>query len=145
MSIWKKDVTQNELNSLVKDCIEEHLDIKIVEIGNDYISATMPVDRRTRQPFGILHGGASVVLAETLGSLATTLCLDENMQYGVGIVVNANHVRQVKDGYVKGVSRPVHLGRKVHVWEIKIFDVREKLVSICRLTVAILNREKLVQ
>lgn len=142
MGIWKNDVTANKLNALVKNCIEEHLDIKIVEIGSDYISATMPVDGRTRQPFGILHGGASVVLAETLGSLATTLCLNQEKQYGVGIEVNANHLRQVRDGFVKGTSRPIHLGRKIHVWEIKICDDREKLVSICRLTVAILDKEK---
>jgi 1,4-dihydroxy-2-naphthoyl-CoA hydrolase len=142
MGIWKNDVTANKLNALVKNCIEEHLDIKIVEIGSDYISATMPVDGRTRQPFGILHGGASVVLAETLGSLATTLCLNQEKQYGAGIEVNANHLRQVRDGFVKGTSRPIHLGRKIHVWEIKICDDREKLVSICRLTVAILDKEK---
>ncbi len=143
MKIWQHGYTVKELNAMATDCIEEHLGIEIVEVGDDYLSATMPVDHRTRQPFGILHGGAVVVLAETLGSLASTLCIDSNTQSSVGIEVNANHIRQVKEGMVKGTARPVHLGKKIHIWEIKILNTSQKLVSICRLTVAILNKNKL--
>jgi 1,4-dihydroxy-2-naphthoyl-CoA hydrolase len=140
MTIWQRQHSVKELNNMTQNCIEEHLGIEIVELGSDYISATMPVDHRTRQPFGLLHGGASVVLAESLGSLASTLCIDQNEKVAVGIEVNANHIKQVREGLVKGTVRPLHLGNKIHVWEIRIVNSAEKLVCICRLTVAIIKK-----
>jgi 1,4-dihydroxy-2-naphthoyl-CoA hydrolase len=140
MTIWRMQHSVGELNSMAQNCMEEHLGIEIVELGNDYISATMPVDHRTRQPFGLLHGGASVVLAESLGSIASTLCIDQSEKVAVGIEINANHIRQVREGLVKGTARPLHLGNKIHVWEIRIVNSMEKLVCICRLTVAILKK-----
>lgn len=140
MTIWQRQLTVKELNNMAQNCMEEHLGIEIVELGSDYISATMPVDHRTRQPFGLLHGGASVALAESLGSLASTLCIDQNEKVAVGIEVNANHIKQVREGLVKGTVRPLHLGNKIHVWEIRIVNSAEKLVCICRLTVAIIKK-----
>ena len=140
MTIWQRQHSVKELNNMTQNCIEEHLGIEIVELGSDYISATMPVDHRTRQPFGLLHGGASVVLAESLGSLASNLCIDQKEKVAVGIEVNANHIKQVREGLVKGTVRPLHLGNKIHVWEIRIVNSAEKLVCICRLTVAIIKK-----
>ena len=117
------------------------LGIRFTEITADSLSATMPVDERTRQPFGILHGGASVVLAESLGSIASNLVIGRGDYVGVGLEVNANHIRPVKDGYVTGVCKPIHLGGKTHVWEIRIYDKRGKLNCISRLTVAIVPKK----
>jgi len=140
MKIWSKDLTPEKLNQFAKNTIEEHLGIQITEIGDDYIKARMPVDQRTRQPFGILHGGASVVLAESLGSLASYLCLKSEDQIAVGLEINANHLRAVSEGEVLGWVKPIHLGKQLHVWEIKIFNSQEELVCISRLTVAILQK-----
>ena len=139
--IWSKKLSLAEINATLKNSIEEQLGIKIVEVGNDFIKATMPVDHRTRQPFGILHGGASVVLAESLGSFASYLIIKSEDRIGAGIEVNANHIRSVRDGIVTGIARPIHLGNQNHVWEIKIHDQKNKLVCISRLTVAILQRK----
>ena len=138
--IWAKKTSLEEIDSFLNNSIEEQLGIKIFEVGNDYIKATMPVDHRTRQPFGILHGGASVVLAESLGSFASYLVIKSEDRIGAGIEVNANHIRSVKEGIVTGIARPIHLGNQIHVWEIKIHDSKDKLVCICRLTVAIVNK-----
>ena len=118
----------------------DHLDITFTEIGDDYLKATMPVDHRTTQPLGLLHGGASVVLAETLGSTAATLCVDVEKQYCVGIEINANHLRAVRQGTVTGTARPVHIGRLMQVWQIHIHDERDRLVAVSRLTLAVLDR-----
>lgn len=118
-----------------------HLGIEFIEVGNDYLKATMPVDERTKQPLGILHGGASVVLAETLGSTGATLCIDTEKQYCVGLDINANHLRSARSGTVTGVARPVHLGRRTQVWQIHIYNEQEKLVCLSRLTMAVLDRE----
>jgi 1,4-dihydroxy-2-naphthoyl-CoA hydrolase len=142
MSIWAKSFTIDQLNHFADYSIEEHLGIKVVESGNDFLKATMPVDKRTRQPFGLLHGGASVVLAETLGSIASYLALPGENQIGVGIEVNANHIRSVSEGEVTGVVKPIRLGNRIHVWEIKIFNNREELVCISRLTVAVVAKMK---
>ena len=139
--IWAKKISLDEIDAFLKNSIEEQLGIKIVEVGDDYIKATMPVDHRTRQPFGILHGGASVVLAESLGSFASYLIIKSEDQIGAGIEVNANHIRSVSEGIVTGIVRPIHLGNQLHVWEIKIRDKKNKLVCISRLTVAILNKK----
>ena len=138
--IWAKELSLEEIDSFLKNSIEEQLGIKIVEVGKDYIKATMPVDHRTRQPFGILHGGASVVLAESLGSFASYLVIKSEDRIGAGIEVNANHIRTVREGIVTGIVRPIHLGNQIHVWEIKIYDQKNKLVCISRLTVTIIDK-----
>jgi 1,4-dihydroxy-2-naphthoyl-CoA hydrolase len=139
--IWAKKLSPQEIDAFLSSSIEEQLGIKIVEVGNDYIKATMPVDHRTRQPFGILHGGASVVLAESLGSFASYLVIKSEDRIGAGIEVNANHLRSVREGIVTGIARPIHLGNQIHVWEIKIHNEKNKLICISRLTVAIIDRK----
>jgi 1,4-dihydroxy-2-naphthoyl-CoA hydrolase len=121
--------------------LPSHLGIEFVEIGPDYLKARMPVDERTKQPFGILHGGASVALAETVGSTAAGLVVDRTRFRCVGQEINANHVRAASSGWVYGVARPAHLGRRSHVWEIRITDEQDRLVCISRLTMAVLERE----
>lgn len=118
----------------------EHIGINITEVGDDFLAGTMPVDHRTVQPMGILHGGASVALAETLGSMAASLVIDPSRQYCVGMDINANHMRSARSGYVKGVARPLHLGSSTQVWSIEIKDEQEKLVCISRLTMAVLTK-----
>jgi len=140
LSFASKGVTIDQLNQLSRKTLVEHLGIKFTEVGEDYISASMPVDHRTHQPFGLLHGGASVALAETLGSVAATLCLDQNLQYGVGLEINANHIRAMKEGIVIGTTRPIHVGKRTHVWEIKITNELDELVCISRITIAIIDK-----
>jgi 1,4-dihydroxy-2-naphthoyl-CoA hydrolase len=118
----------------------EWLDIQFTEIGPDYLRATMPVDHRTVQPFGLLHGGASVVLAETLGSVAANCCVDSSRYYCVGQEINANHLRAVRSGRVTGTARPLHVGRQLQVWDIRIEDDQGRLNCISRLTVSVLDR-----
>jgi len=137
--MWFKNFTVDDLNSRPKNHIGGLLDIRFTEIGEDFIIGTMPVDERTHQPAGILHGGASVVLAETLGSIASYMCIDPEKYMAVGLEVNANHLRPVKRGLVKGICKPLHIGAKTQVWEIKIYDERGKMNCISRLTVAIIN------
>jgi 1,4-dihydroxy-2-naphthoyl-CoA hydrolase len=142
MSIWKQHPGGLErINGWNANSMVDHLGIRIVEVGDDYLRGTMPVDTRTKQPFGLLHGGASVALAETLGSLAGTMCLDASKEMAVGLDINANHVRAVTDGVVTGTARPLHVGRNTQVWEIRIEDARGKLVCISRLTLAIVPRQ----
>ena len=115
--------------------------MEFTEIGANFLKARMPVDNRTRQPYGLLHGGASVALAETLGSVASAFVIDRDRYYCVGLEINANHLRPVKEGYVYGTATPLHLGKTTHVWDIRIHDEREKLVCVSRLTVAILQQQ----
>lgn len=117
----------------------DHLDLSITEIGEDYIIGKMPVDERTKQPFGLLHGGASCVLAETLGSIASTLMINLEQERAVGLEINANHLRSVSSGYVYGKVTPIHLGRSTQVWDIRIQDEQQKLVCVSRLTMAIIR------
>ena len=140
MSIWKQPTDIVRINALSANSMLEHLGIEITDIGDDYLRGTMPVDARTRQPFGLLHGGASVALAESLGSLAGNLCLDAN-EMAVGLDINANHVRAVTAGVVTGTARALHVGRSTQVWEIRIEDERRRLVCISRLTLAVVPRE----
>ena len=142
MSIWKHDPVLEVLNKQNKNTLCEQLGMEFTEIGEDYLKARMPVDGRTRQPLGLLHGGASVALAETLGSCAAALCIDLMSQQPVGLEINANHIRAVRDGYVEGVARPLHIGRSTHVWEIKIHNQEDKLVCVSRITMAIIDRRK---
>ena len=140
-AIWfKKDLSLADFTFLGKQTIAEVLDIRFTEVGADFIKATMPVDHRTHQPYGLLHGGASCVLAETLGSIASAKVIDPEKFICVGIEINANHIRSVRSGLVTGITTPIHIGASTHVWDIKIFDEREKLICISRLTVAILKK-----
>ncbi|MBY0245234.1 MAG: hotdog fold thioesterase [Sphingobacteriaceae bacterium] len=137
---WFKPVTVEEINNRPTNHIGTVLGIKFTDIGEDFITATMPVDERTHQPAGILHGGASVVLAETLGSIASYLLIDPDKFIAVGLEVNANHLRPVSSGLVTGICKPLHIGAKTHVWEIKIYTDKNKMSCISRLTVAILPK-----
>jgi len=141
MSIWKQPTDIVRINALSANSMLEHLGIEITDIGDDYLRGTMPVDARTKQPFGLLHGGASVALAETLGSLAGTMCLDAAKEMAVGIDINANHVRAVTGGVVTGTARPLHVGRNTQVWDIRIENEDGKLVCISRLTLAVVPRQ----
>lgn len=138
--LWFGHADVDAINARPKNHIGALLGIEFTEIGDDYIKATMPVDARTHQPFGILHGGASVVLAESLGSIASWLIIDPEKYMAVGLDVNANHLRAVKSGLVTGVCTPINIGGKIHVWDIKIYDDRGKMSCISRLTVAILPK-----
>jgi 1,4-dihydroxy-2-naphthoyl-CoA hydrolase len=141
MIIWhNKQVQLKDFEGLGKNTLNDHIGIHFTEIGENYLKATMPVDDRTRQPYGLLHGGASVALAETLGSFASALVIDTENFICVGQEINANHIRGIKSGYVTGITHPIHIGASSHVWEIKIYDETEKLVCISRLTVAILKK-----
>ncbi len=140
MSIWVYETPPvDAVNQLSRGTMLEHLGIEFTEIGEDYVKATMPVDHRTFQPMRILHGGASVVLAETVGSYAANLCVDSNRFACVGLEVNANHIRSVRSGSVTGTARPVHLGRRTQVWEIRIEDDDGRLTCIARLTMAVVE------
>lgn len=136
MSIWKKPVSIEILNATSKNTLIEHLQIEYTDFTDDSLTATMPVCSFTHQPLGMLHGGASVVLAETLGSLAANFSVDEG-SYCVGLDINANHVRAMRSGHVIGTAKPVHLGVSTQVWQIDITDERGRLVCTSRLTVAV--------
>ncbi len=135
--VFRDAVSIQALNTLSRNTLVEHLGIVFTAAGEDWISATMPVDERTRQPYGILHGGASVVLAETLGSSAGNLCVDTTSEVCVGLEINANHIRAVRAGTVTGTARAVHVGRSTQVWDIRIEDAAGKLVCTSRLTLAV--------
>jgi 1,4-dihydroxy-2-naphthoyl-CoA hydrolase len=142
MSIWfNKNLSVTDLSVLGKGGMGEHIGIEWLEVGPDYLKATLPVDHRTKQPYGLLHGGASVALAETLGSVAAAMVVDYDKYYCVGLEINANHVRSAREGLVTGITKPIHIGASTHVWDIKIFDNKEKLVCVSRITVAILKRK----
>ena len=143
MMIWKSSRSVAELNSGNAGTLADHLGIQFTEIGDDFIRGTMPVDNRTRQPYGLLHGGASVALAETLGSMGATLCIDTREFQCVGQEINANHVRAARTGLVTGTARPVHLGGRSQVWSIEIVNVAGNLVCTSRLTIAIIRRGSL--
>ena len=136
-SPFRRTITLEALNALSRGTAMEPLGIVFTEIGADYLRGTMPVDARTRQPYGLLHGGASVLLAETLGSTAGGLCVDEG-QGVVGIEINANHLTGVRQGHVTGTARPLHVGRSTQVWEIRIEDERGRLACVSRLTLAVI-------
>jgi len=138
MTIWKQQLTPDDVNAMSRNTMMATLGIRVSEIGDDYVRGTLPVDARTHQPYGLLHGGASVALAETLGSFAAMLTLDPSVEAAVGLDINANHVRGVKSGTVTGTARALHLGRSTQVWEIRIEDERGKLVCISRLTMAVI-------
>ncbi len=136
-SLFRRTITLDALNALSRGTAMEPLGIVFTELGTDYLRGSMPVDARTRQPYGLLHGGASVLLAETLGSTAGGLCVEEG-QGVVGIEINANHLAGVREGRVTGTARPLHVGRSTQVWEIRIEDGRGRLACISRLTLAVI-------
>ncbi len=139
--IWyRKDLSLADLQGLGRGTMGEHLGLEFTELGDDVLKAKMPVDHRTIQPYGLLHGGASCVLAETLGSVASSLVINTEKFICVGIEINANHVRSVREGFVTGGCTPIHIGASTHVWDIRIQDEHERLVCVSRLTVAILKR-----
>ena len=136
--IWKHAVSLENLNMMNQNTLGSALDIRFTEMGDDFVTATMPVNASTVQPFRILHGGASVALAETLGSVASTLCIENHADStAVGLEINANHISSVRDGYVYGTARPIHIGKSTHVWDIRIESEAGKLVCVSRLTLAV--------
>jgi 1,4-dihydroxy-2-naphthoyl-CoA hydrolase len=143
MMIWRTLLTLEELNAGRSGTILEHIGVEFTQIGDDFVRGIMPVDGRTRQPYGLLHGGASVALAETLGSTGASMCIDAERYQCVGQEINANHVRPARSGHVTGTARPVHLGGRTHVWSIEITNEAGKLVCISRLTVAVIRRGSL--
>jgi 1,4-dihydroxy-2-naphthoyl-CoA hydrolase len=143
--IWYGEPTVQELEWMNPETLADSLHIRVTEIGPDYIKGTMPVDGRTKQPFGLLHGGASVALAETLGSIASWLMVNPEHFIGVGIEINANHIKAVKEGYVTGVCRPIHVKGMNHIWEIKIFNDNGDLTCISRFTCSIVSKAKMQQ
>lgn len=138
MSLWKTQPDIDQLNARQKGTIGEVLDIRFEGFTDDSLSASMVVDQRTNQPFGLLHGGASVVLAESVGSMASYLCIDTTRFYCVGLEINANHLRGVRSGRVTATARPVHIGRSTHVWDIRLSTEDGKLNCISRLTIAVI-------
>jgi 1,4-dihydroxy-2-naphthoyl-CoA hydrolase len=140
--IWNKTPNLTDINNLNKNSLGQTLGIDFTEIGCDFIVAKMPVDERTKQPFGLLHGGASVALAETLGSVASLLVVNSELFIGVGIEINANHIKAVFNGFVKGVCRPLNIIGKNHVWEIKIYNDKEELTCVSRFTCTIIPKNK---
>jgi 1,4-dihydroxy-2-naphthoyl-CoA hydrolase len=141
MSIWFRQFTLDEVHAFQRDTMGAHLGIEVADIGPDYLEARMPVDGRTMQPDRILHGGASVALAETLGSVGGTMCIDRARFQIFGQEINANHLRPVTGGHVTGRARPIHLGRRSQVWNIEITDDRKRLVCVSRLTIAVIERQ----
>lgn len=139
--IWHRPYTLNEAKGIVTGTMIEHIGIEIIEIGEDFLKGTMPVDHHTVQPMRILHGGASVTLAETLGSLAATMVVDNKKKFCVGLDINANHIRAAKTGSVTGIAKPIHLGSSTQVWSIEITDNQGRFVCISRLTMAILDKK----
>lgn len=141
MSIWHKELSLETINSRNLNTMAYYLGIEFIEIGDDFMTAKMPITERNKQPIGIMHGGASCVLAETVGSNAANFCVDSEKQYCVGLDINTNHIRSVRSGYVIAIAKPFHLGKSTQVWGIDIFNEENKLVSVNRLTMAVLDRK----
>jgi 1,4-dihydroxy-2-naphthoyl-CoA hydrolase len=142
MSIWNTRITTQELNELNKNTLGEFFEINFSEIGDDFLKATMPVNNKTKQPFGLLHGGASVALAETIGSVASWCVVNRELFIGVGVEINASHVKSVTEGLVTAVCLPIKITGKTHVWDIKIFNNKNELCCVCRFTAMIIPKKK---
>lgn len=138
--LWTSTFTLSDLQAMHKQTAIEHLGIEFTEIGDASLSARMPVDRRTVQPFGLLHGGASVLLAETLGSCAAIMCINLSTHYCVGLDISANHIRSAREGFVFGTATPIHVGRSTHVWAIDVKDKEQRPISVSRITMSIFER-----
>ncbi len=141
MSIWFREFTIDEVRKFEQGTLGQHLGIEFTEIGPDFVEARMPVDHRTVQPDRILHGGASVALAETLGSIGGSMCVDRERFQIVGQEINANHLRPAISGHVLGHAKPIHLGRRSQVWNIEITDDNQRLICVSRLTIAVIERQ----
>lgn len=137
--IWKNPCTLQQLHEMHQGTLCAHVGMEFLEIGDDYLVARMPVDQRTRQPMGILHGGASVALAETLGSVGASMCVDPGVAV-VGLEINANHIRALRSGWVTGRAQPVHVGRTTQIWQIELRDEQHRLTCLSRLTIAVLPK-----
>jgi 1,4-dihydroxy-2-naphthoyl-CoA hydrolase len=144
MSIWRIQTSVEQLQEHSRATLADTIGIRVTEIGPDFLRATMPVTPKIHQPMGVLHGGASVALAETVGSLAATLCVDQKLYACLGQEINANHLRPVSSGIVTATARPYHVGKRSHVWHIEIRDEQEKLVCVSRLTIAVVDKPKAV-
>jgi 1,4-dihydroxy-2-naphthoyl-CoA hydrolase len=142
MTIWKGEITTQLLNALNKDTLGEFFEIDFTEVGPDFLKATMPVANKTRQPFGLLHGGASVALAETVGSVASWCVVNRDLFIGVGMEINANHLKSVTEGVVTAHCSPVKIGGKVHVWDIRMYDEGGELCCVSRFTCMIVPKRK---
>lgn len=140
MNIWHENYDLNQLNALSQHTMAEHLDMKFVEIGGNYLVMSMPVDHRTHQPYGLLHGGASAALAETVGSVASSMCIDHKSQSCLGLEINCNHIRGVRTGLIYAKALNVHKGKSTHIWDIRIHDDHNQLICISRLTVAVIDK-----
>jgi len=138
MPIWKRPLSIEELARIHQDTAPAHLGLEFLEVGDDFIKARIPVDKRTRQPYGLLHGGVSVVLAETLGSSGAIYCCEPGFRV-VGLDINANHIRGATSGWVTGITKPVHVGRSTQVWAIELFDEQGRLTCVSRITMAVLK------
>ena len=138
--MFNPEMTVAAINQVCEQTLAANLGIEFTEVGVDFMCARMPVDSRTIQPFGLLHGGASIALAETMGSVASTALIDLSTQAAVGLDINGNHLRTVRVGFVSGTVRPIHIGRRTHVWEIRIEDDEGRLINVSRLTMMIIQR-----
>lgn len=139
--MFPKNITLENINSFSKSTLLSHLNIEFIKLDSDSLVAKMPVNSNNSQPMGILHGGATVALAESIGSVGSNLLIDTKLEYAVGLSINANHVGSARDGYVYGKGLLVHKGKSTHIWSIEIKDKRERLISICRLTVMIIKKK----
>lgn len=148
MSVWHEKFDYRDpgllerLNGFAENTADQHLGIRLTEIGPDFLRGTVPVDQRTRQPFGLLHGGVSVVLAESLGSIGGNLCVDPDTSYCVGIEISASHLRSAREGLVTGIARPLRLGRTIQNWQIELHDTQDRTTCVSRLTLAVVSRSK---
>jgi 1,4-dihydroxy-2-naphthoyl-CoA hydrolase len=142
--IWHKEPNLTTINSLNENTLGQNLGIEFIEVGANYLVATMPVDERTKQPFGLLHGGANVALAETLGSVASLLVVNSDVFIGVGVEINANHIKAVLKGKVKGICTPLNIAGKNHVWDIKIYNEANELTCVSRFTCTIIPKTKFI-
>ncbi len=142
MSIWNGEITTDLLNKLNNDTLGEFFEIEFIEVGAEHLKATMPVNNKTKQPFGLLHGGASVALAETIGSVASWCCVNRELFIGVGIEINANHLISVTEGKVTAVCSPIKVGGKLHVWDIKIYNDKKEMCCTSRFTCMIVPKKK---
>jgi 1,4-dihydroxy-2-naphthoyl-CoA hydrolase len=140
MTIWRTQTSVEQIREFSRETLADTIGIRVTEIGPDFLRATMPVNPRVHQPMGVLHGGASVALAETVGSVAATLCVDREKYVCLGQEINANHLRPISSGIVTATARPFHIGRRSHVWSIEIRDEEERLVCVSRLTMAVVDR-----
>lgn len=138
--IWKTKIDLKELNQSYHNTLVAHLSIKLTEVGDDFLRATMPISHITKQPFGIMHGGASAALAESVGSIAANFTIDREKQFAVGVDLNTSHLKMVREGLVVGTAKPLHLGGTIQVWQIHVHNEKKELVSFSRLTMAVLDK-----